>query len=313
LFPEYLAPLIWGSLTFLLDPWNHRRGARSILSDFEARNWGVIARFFAAGLLCGIVWESFNFFAPQKWIYTVRGLERVKLFEMPVVGFLGFPALAFDSLACFSFLSWLFLGNESWEHADDLSRPLVARERPARWMFLAAVPLQIFFWAYVAGLSEVNVGSLQVELSDLGLRPAERAALAAHGIERPKQLIRTASEPAGRDTLFADLGWSAERGMEVLDEARLLTFKGIGREFGGLLQRVGVRRVEDLRGWNPEALHSCLRDEAERLGQPAPRLDMVRVWVYASAEKGVFLVSPTAKVARPDATGRSNGDSLRAC
>ncbi len=33
-FSYYLAPLVWGSLTFLVDPWNYRRGARSILADF---------------------------------------------------------------------------------------------------------------------------------------------------------------------------------------------------------------------------------------------------------------------------------------
>ncbi|MEM7014145.1 MAG: hypothetical protein AAF585_22015, partial [Verrucomicrobiota bacterium] len=74
-FPYYLAPLIWGSFTFIIDPWNYRRGTRSILRDIECGDFGLLARLLAAGLICGVVWESLNFFAPQKWIYTVRGLE----------------------------------------------------------------------------------------------------------------------------------------------------------------------------------------------------------------------------------------------
>ncbi len=100
LFSHYLAPLVWGSLTFLIDPWNYRRGARSVLWELSQGNWGLLLRLLVSGLLCGIVWESSNFYAPQKWIYTVRGLEELKLFEMPVLGFLGFPALAADGLRC---------------------------------------------------------------------------------------------------------------------------------------------------------------------------------------------------------------------
>ena len=54
-FSTYLAPLVWGSLTFLVDPWNYRRGARSLLADLEHRNLGVLLRLLGAGLLCGLV------------------------------------------------------------------------------------------------------------------------------------------------------------------------------------------------------------------------------------------------------------------
>src|SRR5262245_41797379 len=43
-FPYYLAPLVWGSLTFLVDPWNYRRGSRSILRDLEHGDFGLVAR-----------------------------------------------------------------------------------------------------------------------------------------------------------------------------------------------------------------------------------------------------------------------------
>ncbi|MCZ6793891.1 MAG: GGDEF domain-containing protein, partial [Planctomycetota bacterium] len=150
LFPYYLAPLIWGSFTFLVDPWNYRRGHRSLLRDIEARDWGLMARLFLAGLVCGLVWESCNFFAPQKWIYTVRGLEGLKLFEMPLLGFLGFPGLAYDSVGAFALLSSFFLGGATWEHPGDLAYSIERRPAAPRRVFWGAACLQPVFWLVVS-------------------------------------------------------------------------------------------------------------------------------------------------------------------
>jgi hypothetical protein len=122
LFPRYLAPLVWGSVTYLLDPVNYRRGARSLLADLEAGSVRTLARLLLAGLFCGLLWESFNFFSPQKWIYTVRGLDELKLFEMPLLGFLGFPALALDAFSFFAFVSYWFHGNRTWENPEDFQK-----------------------------------------------------------------------------------------------------------------------------------------------------------------------------------------------
>jgi hypothetical protein len=107
---------------------------------------GILARMLVAGLLCGLVWETFNFFAPQKWIYTVRGLEQLKLFEMPLLGFLGFPALAADAFAAFSTISYCFHGNVTWENPKDVAEPALARRPLSRPIFVALLPLHFVFW-----------------------------------------------------------------------------------------------------------------------------------------------------------------------
>jgi hypothetical protein len=63
LFPQYLGPLIWGSVTLVVDPWNYRRGAVSLLRDLEEGDYGRLGRLLLAGLICGVLWESLNFFA----------------------------------------------------------------------------------------------------------------------------------------------------------------------------------------------------------------------------------------------------------
>ena len=52
-----------------------------------------------SGFLCGVLWEFWNYWCGAKWHYTVPIMENLKIFEMPVPGYLGFPAFAFE---CFT-------------------------------------------------------------------------------------------------------------------------------------------------------------------------------------------------------------------
>jgi hypothetical protein len=59
-----------------------------------------------AGAFCGFLWELWNFRAGAKWIYTVPHLGFLKVFEMPLLGFLGFPPFA---LECYAMTAGFFL------------------------------------------------------------------------------------------------------------------------------------------------------------------------------------------------------------
>jgi hypothetical protein len=75
LWPELFFPLTWGSFVFLLEPWNRRHARRSFLRDLEAGEAGPFCRTLLAGLVCGLLWESWNFWARTRWIYTVPARE----------------------------------------------------------------------------------------------------------------------------------------------------------------------------------------------------------------------------------------------
>ena len=59
---------------------------------------------FLAGLICGVLWEFWNYWASTKWEYDVPYLGHIKLFEMPVLGFLGFMPFAVESYAIYIFV-----------------------------------------------------------------------------------------------------------------------------------------------------------------------------------------------------------------
>ncbi len=99
----YMTPLVWMGFAFFLDPINGRLGERSILSEFFTGRFRSMPVFFLAGLIAGLLWEFWNYWALAKWEYDVPYLGHIKVFEMPVLGFLGFMPFIIESLAIYRF------------------------------------------------------------------------------------------------------------------------------------------------------------------------------------------------------------------
>ncbi len=105
LYPSvWFAPVIWLSFILLVDPLNAWRGWPSITADISRGDWRRLYSLLASGAVCGVLWEFFNYWALSKWTYTVPYFGSVKIFEMPVLGFLGFPPFAVECWAIYIFV-----------------------------------------------------------------------------------------------------------------------------------------------------------------------------------------------------------------
>ena len=101
--PSFAAD-VWLAWVLLLDPINHARGRPSLIAALEAGNRARPVAFLLAGLVAGVLWESINWVAGARWTYTVPFGGGLKLFEMPLLGFLGFAPFALESFAIWAFL-----------------------------------------------------------------------------------------------------------------------------------------------------------------------------------------------------------------
>jgi len=110
----WLVPLVWLGLIFLLDPLNALLGQPSITGDLRRGDYRRLVALFASGALCGVLWEFWNYRAISKWTYTVPYFGHTKLFEMPLLGYLGFPPFAVESWAMYVFLRRWGLGGGGW-------------------------------------------------------------------------------------------------------------------------------------------------------------------------------------------------------
>lgn len=117
IFPKYLFALAWAFAIPLIDGINYRAGFRSFMAELER---GDIRRFCAAllsGLICGILWETWNSLSPVKWIYTVPFFEQMKVFEMPLPGYIGFLVFGVETVAFADLLQGLRQKRTAFKYA----------------------------------------------------------------------------------------------------------------------------------------------------------------------------------------------------
>ena len=106
---HYLAAPVWLGFIFLLDPINARLGADSLLHGPRGRT----ANLALSGVLCGALWEFWNYWAGAKWHYAVPILPNLRVFEMPILGYLGFPPFALECFTMYIFLRTLVVGGRT--------------------------------------------------------------------------------------------------------------------------------------------------------------------------------------------------------
>jgi hypothetical protein len=104
----YLAAPVWLGFIFLLDPINARLGAESLWADLREGRRDRLINLVLSGFLCGVLWELWNYWSRAKWHYTVPIMENLKIFEMPVPGYFGFPPFALECFTMYVFTRRLF-------------------------------------------------------------------------------------------------------------------------------------------------------------------------------------------------------------
>jgi hypothetical protein len=93
---------VWLGFVLLLDPLNARAGRPSFLAAWRAGDRAFVWRWLVAGLVCGVLWELWNYWALAKWRYVgVPVFPSIRLFEMPLAGYLGFLPFALEVFAMY--------------------------------------------------------------------------------------------------------------------------------------------------------------------------------------------------------------------
>jgi hypothetical protein len=107
-YPKYFFPLVWLTFFLILDPFNYMHKHPSIVGHLKDRKLKIPITLFLAGLACGFLWEFWNYWAIPKWTYHVPYVDFLKIFEMPLLGYLGYGPFAFELYAIYYFVKGLF-------------------------------------------------------------------------------------------------------------------------------------------------------------------------------------------------------------
>jgi len=95
-WPRLFFPCAWTSLVLMLEPLARRLGRRTLLDELSRGDWRTWFSLWAGGLTCGFFWELWNVASYPKWIYHIPGVGFWKVFEMPILGYLGYLPFAFE-------------------------------------------------------------------------------------------------------------------------------------------------------------------------------------------------------------------------
>jgi hypothetical protein len=268
-WPRYFFPLVWGATTLLAEPALYRREPRwSLLADLERGELGRILRLLVAGALIGLLWELYNSIARSRWIYTVPGLESLKLFEMPLLGFLGFPVFALECWSVFHLLACF-----------GISTPEGATARPVRLRLKVgtAVAGVAFALLVLAGMEHFTISSTTPRLLDVPGLPASAAFRLGQSGRSPFDLAREPASEVARET-----DASVDEALRWIQAARLVTLRGIGTSNARRLSEIGVPDVPTLARQDPDTIVARLRARPAIPPPHVPTPAQARIWVQAA-------------------------------
>lgn len=90
IYPQYLFPFMWLSPMLIIASVIAISGGKTVINDIENGNWADLYLLAVAALCCGFFWEMWNYYSLIRWEYSIPFVHRYLIFEMPVLGYLGY-------------------------------------------------------------------------------------------------------------------------------------------------------------------------------------------------------------------------------
>ena len=96
---DELFSLLWTAPVLILASLQRLAGQNCIFSSMADGDWQPVVSAAMAALFCGFLWEMWNYFSLAKWVYSVPYVHRFEIFEMPVLGYMGYLPFGLECIA----------------------------------------------------------------------------------------------------------------------------------------------------------------------------------------------------------------------
>jgi hypothetical protein len=104
-WPQAFFPMLWLGPFLLLCGLQQILTGTNLLAPLASGDWRPLLQPALAALACGLLWEFWNYWSLAKWQYSIPHVQRLHVFEMPLLGYAGYLpfgvtcALVMDALA----------------------------------------------------------------------------------------------------------------------------------------------------------------------------------------------------------------------
>lgn len=289
--PDYFFPMVWGAFAFLLEPICARFGARSLLVEGKIGEWTTFVRLLLAGIICGGYWELCNFWSLEKWVYTVPFFSEGKFFEMPYLGFLGFPPFC---VQCFIMINALYLlrGGSHWDL--EAPRPYFLNAGPEKlkavrtkqkiiYFLIVVIALLFSEWSY-ANIKIHTIDSRSESLKQIleDISPHDAMSLIKKGWRYPEQVLGNWNE--AKESIRMASCDRIRRRLELVSLVRM------GAANARLLERAGIYSTEKLGRQKVDLLFPELIrvNQSMRLRKKPLLKRRVVAWINAARRQSAF-------------------------
>jgi hypothetical protein len=115
ILPDYFYYFVWASVYLIIDPINYKLKNRSLFDYTIKGNWCPIVVLAIGTLICGFFWEMWNYFSYPKWIYDTPMVNFLHVFEMPLLGYIGYIPFSLELFAIYNFIK-CFTNNKDFDY-----------------------------------------------------------------------------------------------------------------------------------------------------------------------------------------------------
>ncbi len=107
IWPRYFYPFVWLSAYFIIDPINVWLNNRSLFDYGKFGDWRPVWALWLGAFTCGFFWEMWNYWSYPKWVYTTPFVQFAHIFEMPLIGYLGYLPFSMELFALYHFVVYV--------------------------------------------------------------------------------------------------------------------------------------------------------------------------------------------------------------
>lgn len=90
IWPQALYSMLWLAPPLALAGLQQLLMKETLLAPLARGDWRPLLQPALAALVCGLLWELWNFGSLAKWQYSIPYVQRYHLFEMPLLGYAGY-------------------------------------------------------------------------------------------------------------------------------------------------------------------------------------------------------------------------------
>ena len=98
-WPDVLFPLVWVAPLLLIVSLQLLTGQPTAFAPIAQGHWRVVSLPMLAALMCGFLWEMWNQYSQARWVYMIPYVKRFELFEMPLLGYVGYLPFGLECMA----------------------------------------------------------------------------------------------------------------------------------------------------------------------------------------------------------------------